>query len=163
MLTSAEAHKSSTLFIPSDMELCSSAIFACSELLNSSNIVDATQLPEAWDKCKQQIIRDLLILWTGENNPTTQLKVVTSKFIDSDFETATTEYSALLQSAKKHFGDEKSPLLFRSTELSIDADKIGNYLHSITSLKGKKISFAESHSIRFLQFTMKFLITRRGS
>ncbi len=168
MLTSAEAQKSSTSFIPSDMELCSTAIFACSELLNSSNIEDAAQLPEAWDKCKQQIIRDLLILWTGENNPTTQLKVVTSKFIDSDFETATTEYSALLQSAKEHFGNEKSPLLFRSTEFSINADKIGNYLHSITSLKGKKILFAEIplHRIssvydEILDYTPTFLDTPR--
>ena len=141
MLTSAEAQKSSTLFIPSDMELCSTAIFACSELLNSSNIEDATQLPEAWDKCKQQIIRDLLILQTGQNNPGSDLHSFTSKFLLSNFESQREEYRSLLQTAKEHFGGDKAPMLFQFSGLNNNAEKLVHYFEFITSHKGKRIQF----------------------
>ena len=141
MLTSAEAQKSSTLFIPSDMELCSTAIFACSELLNSSNIEDATQLPEAWDKCKQQIIRDLLILQTGQNNPGSILHSFTSKFLFSNIESQREEYRLLLQTAKEHFGGDKAPMLFQFSGLNDNAEKLVHYFEFITSHKGKRIQF----------------------
>ena len=123
------------------MELCSTAIFACSELLNSSNIEDATQLPEAWDKCKQQIIRDLLILQTGQNNPGSILHSFTSKFLLSNFESQREEYRSLLQTAKEHFGGDKAPMLFQFSGLNNNAEKLVHYFEFITSHKGKRIQF----------------------
>ena len=123
------------------MELCSTAIFACSELLNSSNIEDATQLPEAWDKCKQQIIRDLLILQTGQNNPGSILHSFTSKFLFSNIESQREEYRLLLQTAKEHFGGDKAPMLFQFSGLNNNAEKLVHYFEFITSHKGKRIQF----------------------
>ena len=138
---STEVDETSTFIIPTEMELCSNAVFACSILLNSSALENDTQLSDAWNLCKQQVIRDLLILRTGQNNPGSDLHSFTSNFLISNFESPQDEYQSLLQSAKEHFGGDKAPMLFQFTDMGFNAEKLSRYLQLITSHKGKRIQF----------------------
>ena len=165
---STEVGESSDLIIPTEMELCSNAVFACSALLNSSSFQNESQLTHAWNLCKQQVIRDLLILQTGQKNPGSDLHSFTSKFLLSNFEIQREEYRSLLQTAKEHFGGDKAPMLFQFTEMGSNAEKLSRYLQFITSHKGKRIQFENIplHLIssvydEILDYTPTFLETPR--
>ena len=130
--------------LPTEMELCSRAIYACSTILNAREPQNVEELEGMWQEIKQEVMRDFLLLWSGENNPQSKLNAFTSSLLKREGpEKMRDAYTGLLESRTQHFGEENCPRLFRSESSIIGHQQLTEYLLNITQWNDAPIPFSQ--------------------